>query len=207
MESASSQRPSVPWGSETQLHAGQGRIWTGLEPAAAPASQRGSSRPHGVYVWFGHEEPYLVEASGHEVLLGARPHQPAIPAVLMGRRALGEEKMALSPRALLGGSAHLRTPRRAGEASWGQLHTPRANLATKLGLSLCPAALCPAKAPSCRGQVAQFSGTSLPLHSAAGHRPLLVTVLGLWDPVPSWNFIFPARGPGCLLPRTVARIN
>lgn len=92
MESASSQRPSVPWGSETQLHTGQGRIWTGLEPAAAPAFQRGLSRPRGVYVQFGHEEPYLVEASGHKVLLGARPHQPAVPAVLMGWCALGEER-------------------------------------------------------------------------------------------------------------------
>ena len=92
MESASSQRPSVPWGSETQLHTGQGRIWTGLEPAAAPAFQRGLSRPHGVYVQFGHEEPYLVEASGHKVLLGARPHQPAVPAILMGWCALGEER-------------------------------------------------------------------------------------------------------------------
>lgn len=147
MESASSQRPSVPWGSETQLHEGQGRIWTGLEPAVAPASQRGSSCPPGVYVRFGHEKPYLVEASGHEVLPGACPDQSAIPAVLMGRRALGEEKMALSPRALLGGSTHPRAPWRAGAASWGQLRTQRADLATKLGLSLCPAALCTAKAP------------------------------------------------------------
>lgn len=177
MESASSQRPSVPWGSETQLHAGQGRIWTGLEPAAAPASQRGLSRPRGVYVQFGHEEPYLVEASGHEVLLGTRPHQPAIPVVLMGRRALGEEKMALSPRALLGGSTHLRAPQRAGAASWGQLHTQRPDLATKLGLSLCLASLCPAKAPPAVARGLGSVARPCPCRCPRGGTQLLVTDL------------------------------
>lgn len=45
------------------------------------------------------------------------------------------------------GSTRPRAPWRAGAASWGQLCTQRADLATKLGLSLCPAALCTAKGP------------------------------------------------------------
>lgn len=36
------------------------------------------------------KEPYLVESSGHKVLLGACPRQPAILAVLMGLCALQE---------------------------------------------------------------------------------------------------------------------
>lgn len=90
MESASFQQPLVPWGSETRLHTGPYMDGSGAGPSAPPSGPR--PRPLGVDALLLWEETYLVETGGHKVLLDACPHQPAIPAVLMGPRALEEEK-------------------------------------------------------------------------------------------------------------------
>lgn len=146
MESASFQQPLVPWGSETRLHTGPYMDGSGAGPSAPPSGPR--PRPLGVDALLLWEETYLVETGGHKVLLDACPHQPAIPAVLMGPRALEEEKdgTRLSLGGLPGGGTHLRALQRAGGVSWGQLCTQRAYLATKLGLSL----------PPCKGPVGLF---------------------------------------------------
>lgn len=88
------------WRSPGALRPGrtQGRIWTGLELAGHPSPPSGPHPyPLGVGaqpIW---EEPYLVEASGHKLLLGARPRQPTILAVPVGLRTLEETKDGAAP--------------------------------------------------------------------------------------------------------------
>lgn len=88
------------WRSPGALRPGctQGRIWTGLELAGhSPPPSGPHPYPFGVSalpIW---EEPYLVESSGHKVLLGACPCQPTILAVLVGLCALEETKDGTEP--------------------------------------------------------------------------------------------------------------
>ena len=107
----------------------QGRIWTSLELASRPPPPPGlHSYPLGVGtppIW---EEPYLVESTGHKVLLGARPHQPAILAVLVGLCALEDTKDGAEPPGPPAGGTPAGEPYRGQEgpgwcppeASWGQ---------------------------------------------------------------------------------------
>lgn len=76
-------------------------------------------------------------------------------------------------------------------ASWGQLCTQRADLATKLGLSLCPAALCTAKALLTRPWGSGWWHIPAPVGAPEG-------ALGCWSPT-SAGHRPQALGPSALL--------
>lgn len=96
MESASFQQLEVPWGSETQLNTGP---YMDRPRAGWPSPPPSGPHPYplgmgALPIW---EEPYLVESSGHKVLLDSRPRQPAILAILVGLCALQETKDGTEP--------------------------------------------------------------------------------------------------------------
>lgn len=181
----------------------------------ASASQWASSLLSWYQSLLTQDDPYLVESSGHEMLLGACPCQPAILAVLMRLRALQEKEDRTEP------PQSLRAPQKAnwrqerpyvimGWTSAEGSAAPRRPCQLPSSVSLLLRGLSGSLAHHCLAIATQCVlalQVSWRQHSAASHHPW---TLRTSVPSQNFNFLTCAWGSsyqGCLLPRAVPKIH